>query len=251
MRKKLFFVFILMFLIVIPVSASSYGWGFSRNDNHKTPEIGKYAAEIKDTNSYYIGNPNKKIVYLTFDAGYDNGNLSQILDVLKEKNVNSTFFLTGDFLEREQDLLHRIVEEGHFVGNHTWGHKDITKLSQEQLEEQLNLFNDKYYDIFNEYPSKYFRPPAGQFNNESLKRVKALGYHTIFWSIAFKDWLDDKRGADYAFDNVVKNLHNGAIILLHTVSNDNANALGMIIDKIYEEGYEIKNIDYLIESHIN
>lgn len=249
--KKHFFVFILLFLISIPVSAASYGWGFTRNNEHRTPEIGKYAAEIRDTNSFYIGDPNKKIVYLTFDAGYDNGNLSQILDVLREKNVKSTFFLTGDFLEREQALLQRIVAEGHLVGNHTWGHKDITKLSKEQLREQLELFDEKYYQIFNTYPQKLFRPPAGQFNKESLMRVKDLGYYTFFWSIAFKDWLDDKRGADYAYNNVINNLHNGAIILLHTVSSDNALALGMIIDKIYEDGYEIKNIDYLIQASIS
>ncbi|HBQ43973.1 MAG TPA: hypothetical protein DD724_06910, partial [Lactobacillus acetotolerans] len=190
-----------------------------------------------------------KVIYLTFDAGYDNGNLGPILDALKAKNVKSTFFLTGDFLEREQELLKRIKEEGHLVGNHTWGHKDITKISHEQLKDQLKKFDDKYYEIFNEYPKKLFRPPAGQFNHEALIRVKDLGYNTIFWSVAFKDWLDDKRGPEYAYDNVINNLHNGAIVLLHTVSSDNAAAISMIIDKIVEEGYEIKNLDYLVDGN--
>lgn len=250
MRKILFSVFILLLLILKPsVSAKSYGWGFNRNDQNIQPDIGKYADEIKGTGSYYVGDPDKKVIYLTFDAGYDNGNLQIILNVLKEKDVKSTFFLTGDFLEREKELLDQMVNDGHLVGNHTWGHKDISKLSQSQLEEQLKLFEDKYYELYNEYPSKLFRPPAGQFDNLSLMRVKELGYNTIFWSIAFKDWLDDNRGEDYAYNNVVNNLHNGAIVLLHTVSRDNALALGKIIDKIHEDGYEIRNLDSLVNNY--
>ena len=111
----------------------SYGWGFSKNDDHLQPYIGKYSEEIKDTNSYYVGNPDEKVVYLTFDAGYDNGNLVKILDVLKEKNVQGTFFITGDFLNRFSDLVVKINDDGHIIGNHTWSHKNITSLNDEKI----------------------------------------------------------------------------------------------------------------------
>src|SRR5690554_8233653 len=117
-----------MVLMSIP-STLAYGWGFKRNSTNVVPDIGKYANEIEGTSSYYVGNPDEKIVYLTFDAGYDNGVLGKILDVLNEKDVKSTIFVTGDFLVREQELTLRMAYEGHTVGNHTWKHKNITKLT--------------------------------------------------------------------------------------------------------------------------
>ena len=141
-------VFAFMVLITNP-KILGYGWGFSRNDQHLTPEIGFYKQEIEGTNSYFVGDTSQKEVYLTFDAGYDHGILSKILDILKDKNVKSTFFVTGDFLTREQDLVKRIVDEGHIVGNHTWNHKNITKISLDTLEEEITKVEDKYYNSKN------------------------------------------------------------------------------------------------------
>src|SRR5690554_511852 len=249
MKRILFSVFMLMFLIAIPnVSTKSYGWGFKRNSENKPPEVGFYANEIDGTSSFYIGDTSKKTVYLTFDAGYDNGYMSGILKTLREKNVKSTFFVTGDFVTRESELLKKIVEDGHIVGNHTWGHKDITTLTEDELANELVKVEEKYYELTGEEIQKYFRPPEGTFNKESLMMVKKLGYTTFFWSVAFKDWEDLNRGKDLAYKSIVENLHNGAIILMHTVSQDNVDALPMIIDSIREEGYTIENLDDLMNS---
>ena len=241
-------IFALSFFISLPiVSAKSYGWGFKKNKEHKVPDIGFYSKEIEGTNSYYVDKTNKKNIYITFDAGYDNGVMPKILDVLKEKNVKSTFFVTGDFIKLEEELLLRIVDEGHIVGNHTWGHKDITTLSKDDLKLQLNKLEKAYYELTNKEMIKFFRPPSGQFNKEALTNLNDLGYHTFFWSIAYKDWLvDHQRGDNYAYNNVMEQLHDGAIILMHTVSTDNLNSLPKIIDEIRAKGYEIKNLDELI-----
>jgi len=251
MKKILtIFVFILSLISIPGVFANSYGWGFRKNKDHLPPDIGIYHEEIKDTNTYYIGNPEEKVIYLTFDAGYDNGTLGKILDILKEKNVKATFFVTGDFLEKEKDLTLRMAYEGHIVANHSDNHKDITKLSDSELKEELEKVEEKYFLITGQKMTKFFRPPAGRFNKESLLKVANLGYTTFFWSIAYKDWLvKDQRGADHSYTQVMENLHNGAIILMHTVSSDNLEALPKIIDGIRNAGYEIKNLDYLVQTY--
>lgn len=250
--KKLSFLFcvFILALIGIPiVSAKAYGWGFKRNNEHRQPDIGIYAREIAGTSSYYVGPDNEKVVYLTFDAGYDNGVLPQILDVLAEKDVRSTFFVTGDFLTRESCLLLRMVYEGHTIGNHSWSHRDITTLSASELERELAQVEAAYTELTGLPMKRLFRPPAGQFNRESLMKVKDLGYRTIFWSVAYKDWETNRqKSQDYAYEQVMGNLHNGAIILLHTVSQTNLEALPRIIDGIRNEGYQIKNLDYLLKN---
>jgi peptidoglycan-N-acetylmuramic acid deacetylase len=250
--KKIFaflYVFVLVLLCIPNVSAKTYGWGFKRNDNHVTPDIGIYANEIKNTSSYYVGSISERVVYLTFDAGYDNGVLGKILDVLHEKNVKSTFFVTGDFVEREKELLLRIVYEDHIVGNHTWSHKYITKLSFEELDREVKKVETAYSELTMRQMFKLFRPPAGEFDRKSLLNVQKLGYTTVFWSLAYKDWeTRNQKGSDFAYNNVMNNLHNGAIVLMHTVSEDNLQALPKIIDGIREQGYTIKNLDYLIRT---
>lgn len=237
-------IFIMSFLISIPNVKAANGWGFNRNNNHTTPDIGRYKEEIEGTSSYYIGDSTKKDIYLTFDAGYDNGTLPLILDVLKEKNVKVTVFVTGDFLKRERDLVERIANEGHIVGNHTYNHKDITKLSVEQLEKEIKHVEDEYFKITNKDMIKLFRPPEGSFDKKSLKNVQNLGYKTFFWSIAYKDWdTKNQNGKEYVYNHIMDNIHNGAIILMHSVSKDNLEALPMVIDSIRNEGYTFKNLD--------
>ena len=241
---KLFLLINALMLSIVPISGNSYGWGFKKNNNHITPEIGIYKNEIKDTNTYYVGDETKKEVFITFDAGYDNGNLIKILEILDAKKVEATFFITGDFLNRFSDLVVEINNRGHIVGNHTWSHKNITTLSKYELQEEIEKVENKYYELTGNIMRKYFRPPAGVFNNVSLKTINELGYTTLFWSIAYKDWENNASGnIDKSIDSVINNLHNGAIILLHTVSDNNVLALPMIIDKIRSSGYEIKSID--------
>lgn len=245
--RKIFKGFILLFLsffLFLGLNVGAYGFGYRKNSDHEQPDIGKYQQVIEGTNSYYVGNNEDKTLYLTFDAGYDNGNLSKILDVLKEKDIKATFFVTGDFVVRETELLKRIVCEGHIVGNHTYHHKNITKLDKSRIENELNLLNDKYKEIIGTDIPKYFRPPEGEFDKRSLTDVKELGYTTYFWSIAYDDWnTKNQKGVDYAYDKIMSNLHNGAIILLHTVSRDNANVLRKVIDDSRALGYQFKNLD--------
>lgn len=249
MKKIIITIFVFVMVLLSIPSTFAYGWGFKRNNNNVPPDIGKYASEIDGTSSYYMGDPDEKIVYLTFDAGYDNGVLGKILDVLNEKNIKSTIFVTGDFIVREHELTYRMAYEGHTVGNHTWKHKNITKLSYEELTREIKKVEDAYYELTNLQMTKYFRPPAGEFNKEALKNVEKLGYNTFFWSLAYKDWeTKNQRGADVAYQQVMNNLHNGAIILMHTVSISNLEALPRIIDGIRDAGYEIRNLDYLIKN---
>ncbi len=223
------------------VTVHASGWGFSRNSKHQVPDIGKYQKEIEGTNSYYVGN--KENVYLTFDAGYDNGVLSKILDTLKEKNVKASFFITGDFVKRFPELTKRIVDEGHIACNHSYSHKKITTLSKVELENDLHKLEDSFYELTQTKMPLYFRPPEGNFDQKSLNYLKEMGYKTIFWSIAYVDWNTKKQnGADYCVKTIMDNLHDGAIILMHSVSISNAEALPTIIDKITLEGYQFKTV---------
>ena len=245
--NKIFLIINTLLLSIFTVSSNSFGWGFKKNNNHLQPYIGSYEQEIDGTNSYYVGDKSTKKVFLTFDAGYDNGNLAKILDVLDDKEVEATFFITGDFLTRFSDLVKEIDNRGHIIGNHTWSHKNITTLSEEQLEEEIKKVESKYHEITNKEMSKYFRPPAGVFNKESLMKVSSLGYNTMFWSIAYKDWENNNGGSiEKSINSVIDNLHNGAIILLHTVSNKNVSALPIIIDEIRNNGYQIWSINEVI-----
>ena len=240
--KKILIVLLSLFVLV-NLNVNAYGFGFKKNENHVKPDIGIYEKILSNTDSYYVGS-DEKVIYLTFDAGYDNGTLSKILDTLKEKNVKSTFFVTGDFLNREGELTNRIISEGHLIGNHTYGHKNITKLSDESIVNEIQKLENKYKEITGNEMVKLFRPPEGEFDERSLSVVKNLGYKTFFWSIAYDDWNTNvKKGAKYGYNKVMNNIHNGAIILLHTVSIDNAQALPRIIDDLRNQGYEFKNLD--------
>lgn len=239
------------FIFSTSVSSNSFGWGFSKNKNHTQPYIGSYEKEIQGTNSYYVGDDDEKVVYLTFDAGYDNGNLIKILDCLDEKDVQATFFVTGDFVNRFSDLTIEINNRGHLVGNHTYSHKNITSLNKKEIEKEIRMLENDYYEVTKDSLDPFFRPPAGVFNKESLSAVSELGYNTVFWSVAYKDWeVNNQNGIEYSVKSVIDNLHNGAIILLHTVSSDNALALPLIIDKIREEGYEIRSLNNLINDFV-
>lgn len=246
--KKLIFVLYLFMLFFFSnvINLNAAGWGFTKNPNHTTPEIGKYKLMIEDTSSYYVGDTTKKEVYLTFDAGYDNGELSKILTTLKDKQVVGSFFLTGDFVKRFPELTHQITNDGHVVCNHSYSHRKIQTLSYDELKNDIEKLNDEYYKLTGKQMTKCFRPPAGEFNKEALLNVQKLGYKTIFWSIAYCDWDTNKQSSTTkAVESVINNLHPGAIILLHTVSKTNSNSLGTIIDEIRNQGYTFKTVEDL------
>lgn len=224
----------------------AYGWGFKPGKQGEKPDVGIYESIIKGHNAYYVDDTTSKRIYLTFDAGYENGNTPIILDILKKHRVNATFFLVGNYLKKEEALVKRMVDEGHIIGNHTWSHPDLTKLTKEQYKEELDKFVEYYKKITGEIPLNILRPPAGTFSKRSLQIADELGYYTIFWSVAYKDWeIDKQRGWEYAYNEVMKQIHPGAIILLHPVSKDNVDALEKIIVDLKNQGYEFSPITKL------
>ena len=247
--KKLFSCITIMFIMFFTtsyVSLNAYGFGFTRNDNHETPDIGKYESILKDTNSYYVGDTNQLELYLTFDAGYDNGELPKILDILSEKNVVASFFITGDFVERFPYLTIRMAHEGHTICNHTFNHANITKLSIDELKVELTKLEEAYFNLTGMNMVKYFRPPEGEFDRTSLLNVKALGYKTVFWSSAYCDWnVNGQKSVEYTKKMYLNNLHNGAILLMHSVSSSNREALPSIIDEARKIGYTFKSVTSL------
>ncbi len=186
----------------------------------------------------------EKVLYLTFDCGYEYENLtSTVLDVLKEKNVKATFFCTLDHIKNQTVLITRMINEGHIVGNHSTTHPSFAEISREQMAKEIEETENYLRQNFG-YAAKYFRFPAGEYNESALELINSLGYMSVFWSVAYDDWnTENVRGKDYATQKVIERLHNGAVILLHSVSKDNAEALGDIIDKAREMGYEFKNLD--------
>lgn len=233
---------ILLFPVLLGFS-KPFGFGIVKSKNHERPNVGKYSKILDNHNSFYIGKDSKEI-YLTFDMGYENGNTEIILNTLKEKDVKATFFVTGYYLEKNNELIKRMNDDGHIVANHTWNHIDITKSNKELIEKETESVREEYKNITGCEMEKYIRPPKGTFNDESLSILDDLGYKTVFWSLAYKDWeTKNQKGEDYAFNSVTEQLHNGAIILLHAVSNDNTHALGKIIDEARNMGYNFINID--------
>ena len=226
-------------------SDTRYGFGFTRSEKGVVPPIGFYLDMMKGKNAAYLGNTNEKTIYLTFDEGYENGYTASILDTLKEKNVTAAFFCTGDYVTRNKDLIGRMVNEGHIVGNHSWNHKSMPSLSETEFKEELKKIDDFMKENFG-YTVTYLRYPNGEFSEKTLEMAKDLGYKTAFWSVAYKDWDTSViNGADYAVNQVLNHIHNGAIILLHAVSKDNTEALGTIIDKLREEGYTFASLNSL------
>jgi peptidoglycan-N-acetylmuramic acid deacetylase len=223
-------------------------WGLKRNQNHRAPDADPGAPELLEKyNGLYIGDVNTKRLYLTFDEGYENGYTEKILDVLRDNEVKAAFFITGPYLSTQQALVRRMVEEGHVVGNHTIHHPSLPSLSDKELEEEVvgldRAFNEKFGKNM-----KFLRPPKGEYSERTLAITDKLGYVNVFWSFAYDDWYRDKcRGADYAYDKVMSNLHNGAVILLHAVSKDNADALGRIIDGGRAEGYSFGSLEELVK----
>ena len=196
----------------------------------------KYGAFTLDTSG-------EKVLYLTFDCGYEYENLtSKVLDVLKEKGVNATFFCTLDHIKKETDLIARMIKEGHIVGNHSTTHPSFANINRTKMAKEIEETENYLRENFG-YAAKYFRFPAGEYNESTLELVESLGYRSVFWSVAYNDWDTSKvRGKDYTVKTVMERLHPGAVILLHSVSRDNAEALSEIIDKAREQGYRFESI---------
>ncbi len=229
------------------IENKSHGWGFKK-EKGKEPDIPEKDRELfRKYNSFYIDEKRDKVLYLTFDEGYENGYTAQILDTLKEYNVPAAFFVTGPYLDKEQELVNRMLSEGHIVGNHTVHHPNLPKLiSAQKMASELCSLNEKFAASYGGRQMKYMRPPEGEYSERLLAVANALGFKTILWSFAYKDWDPSlQKGSSYAFEQVTPYLHDGAILLLHAVSKDNADALADIIQYAQNEGYQFKNLDEL------
>lgn len=225
------------------LSNTKQGWGQGKqvdSDNRPTSctkfqdRYGKYdAIFIKD---------NTKQIHLTFDEGYENGYTPKILDALKQKNVTAVFFITYDYAKRNPDLVQRMLEEGHVIGNHSYSHPSMPTISLSKASSEITRLHDYIKENFN-YTMTLFRPPMGEFSERTLALTQSLGYKTVFWSFAYVDWDANRQmGADKAYAKVVSGLHNGAVYLLHAVSKDNADILGSFIDTAKKEGYTFANL---------
>ena len=226
------------------LSNKKIGWGIKRNNNHEQPDLGKKNKILIDENGdIAMGNKNDKYIYLTFDEGYEAGNTSKILDILKENNVKAAFFITGHYLNTQEDLIKRMIDEGHIVGNHTVNHPSMPDLNDENLKEEITKLHQAVFEKFG-YEMKYLRPPKGEYSERTLDITKSLGYTTVMWSFAYDDWDENNQGREtYAKEKILSNIHNGAVILLHANSKDNCNILDEVIKTLKTQGYEFKTLN--------
>ncbi len=226
------------------LSNNKIGWGIKRAQNHEQPDLGSNNKKLIDENEdIAMGNSEDKYVYLTFDNGYEAGYTSQILDTLKQNNVKAAFFITGHYLNSQPDLVQRMIDEGHIVGNHTVNHYSLPDLSDDELKKEIQILHTAVYEKFG-YEMKYLRPPKGEFSQRTLEFTKSLGYTTVMWSFAYDDWDEQKQGREgYAKEKVVSNIHNGCVILLHANSKDNCNILNDVINQVKNMGYEFITLD--------
>lgn len=232
------------------VTASAEGnWGLSFQEDGQPPVANATFEELAQYDAYYAQDTDEKIMYLTFDCGYENGNTGIILDALKKHGVPATFFVVGTYIESEPELVKRMVEEGHTVGNHTWHHPDMSQISSmDSFRKELEDVEDAYREVTGEEMKKYYRPPQGKFNETNLAMAKELGYKTFFWSLAYVDWYDDNQPTkEEAFDKLLGRIHPGAVVLLHSTSDTNAAILDELLGEWEEMGYQIRPLEELAE----
>lgn len=222
------------------------GWGFKKNKGDEPSIYDSTKKLFEKYDTYYMDQTKPKALYLTFDEGYENGYTADILDTLKKCNVSAAFFITGPYAENQTELVQRMIDEGHIVGNHTVNHPNLPQLgSSAKMIKELNDLNSRVEEKYG-IKMKYMRPPEGEYSERLLAAAQSEGYKTILWSFAYRDWdTKNQNGADYAFSQVTPYIHDGAILLLHAVSADNAAALERIIEYARSQGYEFRSLDEL------
>lgn len=231
---------------VLETSAGE-NWGLGFGAEGQTPTGTKTADELKPLNAYYVGDTSEKVLYLTFDAGYENGNTGKILDALKKHHAPATFFVVGNYLETSPDLVQRMVAEGHTVGNHTYHHRDMSAISDKSaFETEITSVEEKYKEITGQDMIKYYRPPQGKYNENNLRMAKEMGYHTFFWSLAYVDWEENNQPTkEEAYKKLLTRVHPGAIVLLHSTSRTNGEILDELLTKWEEMGYSFRPLSEL------
>lgn len=227
---------------------TSENWGLGFGAEGKKPTGNASVVELAKYNAYFLDDTEEKIIYLTFDCGYENGNTAPILDALKKHNVKATFFVVGHYLESAPDMTKRMVEEGHTVGNHTYHHPDMSKISdQAAFQKEMDDVKTKFQEITGTELSMYYRPPQGKYSTNNLQMAKDLGYSTFFWSLAYVDWnVDAQPSHEEAIKKLTGRIHPGAIVLLHSTSKTNGEIMDEILTKWEEMGYSFGTLDALV-----
>ncbi len=230
-----------------PAVLQTGSWGLSFQTEGQAPIGNAGSEQLKQYDAVYVGDTTQKVIYLTFDAGYENGCTEKILDVLKKHEVPAAFFLVGNYIEQNAELVKRMVSEGHIVANHTYHHYDMSKLNDmESFRKELEDLEVLYTKLTGQAMPKYYRPPQGIYSEENLKMAKELGYKTVFWSLAYVDWMNDQQPtSEYAFSKLIPRIHNGAVVLLHSTSETNANILDDLLTRWKELGYSFASIESL------
>lgn len=226
----------------------SEDWGLGFGEPGTQPVGNASTEDLAWYHAYYMGDGSEKVLYLTFDCGYENGNTEPILDALKKHNAPATFFVVGHFLETEPELVKRMVEEGHAVGNHTYHHPDMASISDmESFGNEVNDVAQLFREITGKELSPYYRPPQGKCNVRNLEMAEELGYYTIFWSLAYVDWNQDNQPShEEAFDKLTTRVHPGAVVLLHNTSSTNGEILDELLTKWEEMGYSFRPLSELV-----
>ena len=222
-------------------------WGLSFWKEGQSPVGNAGPEQLRQYDAAYLGSPEEKVLYLTFDAGYENGCTEQILDILKKQEVSAAFFLVGNYIQRNGDLVRRMVDEGHTVANHTMHHPDMSAIGEKAaFAKELQDLEDLFRDATGKELPRYYRPPRGVYSEENLRMAKELGYKTVFWSLAYVDWNNDAQPTrEEAFSKLLPRTHNGAVVLLHSTSKTNADILEELIGKWKDMGYRFGTLEEL------
>ena len=232
------------------LSAQSENWGLGFQEEGTRPSGNASIEELKQYNAWYAQDTDEKIIYLTFDAGYENGNMPAILDALHKHQVHATFFVVGTLIREKPELIREISDAGHTVGTHTMTHPDMSGIStKEAFQKQLEDVEALYKDATGNEMTKFYRPPQGIYSTDNLQMAKDLGYSTFFWSLAYVDWYQDKQPSkEEAFQKLLGRIHPGAIVLLHSTSSTNAEILDELLTKWKEMGYTFGTLEELVKS---
>ena len=224
-------------------------WGLSFPGENQTPSGPASAEQLSQYDAAYLGDTSQPVIYLTFDAGYENGCTAQILDTLKAHDAPAAFFLVGNYIEKNADLVRRMIEEGHTVGNHTMHHPDMSKIEDfDAFSKELSDLEALYEEITGEEMAHYYRPPQGVYSQSNLEQAQKLGYKTVFWSLAYADWDNNNQPTrEAALEKLMTRIHNGAVVLLHSTSKTNAQILDDVLTKWEEMGYQFGDIEELFE----
>ena len=237
-------------LFAAQIAVPTGSWGLSFRAEGQPPVGNATAQALRQYDAAYIGDGREKIIYLTFDAGYENGNTAKILDVLKARGVPAAFFVVGNYLQTSPELVRRMAEEGHIVGNHTWHHYNMSQIADLQsFTRELQSVADQYREATGEEMLPYYRPPQGIYSEENLKMAKSLGYRTVFWSLAYVDWNRDAQPTpEQAYEKLLPRIHPGAVVLLHSTSATNAEILDDLLTKWADMGYRFGTLDELFDA---